>query len=508
MKRFKTLTVIVLLFGVAFPTLATDYFLSNTGSNAHNGKTRSNAFATLGKALQVAKPGDNVYILPGTYQVTEAEITKTEDPYKIVYNINLKGKESSPICFLGLTENGERPVFDFSAVNPTGYRVTAFYVTGSYLVFRNFEVVGIKVNITEHTQSENFRVTNGSYCTFENIACHDGMGIGFYLTKNAHHNLFLNCDAYNNYDPVSERGGGGNCDGFGCHVSAGNEHNIFIGCRAWNNSDDGYDLINCYSPATFCYSYAYKNGYDAEGISRGDGNGFKAGGFGMSAKELTLGSDGIPQHEVYQCIATYNKSNGFYANHHLGGISFHDNSAYKNNRYNYSLVNRRGAAATDNVDVNGYGHVIENNLSFGNNHVTALDGSDEQNTIANNSFHWDNGNWTNDNMETSVFESTKIENIIAKRNADGHLPYKTLQFMKQKSYMGYGSDFSNYEQEMVRARNLAGAEGSIQTAISLPSIAFNSSASTFFDLQGHKYDVKPKKPGIYVNNNRKIIIIR
>ena len=48
--------------------------------------------------------------------------------------------------------------------------------------FRNFEVVGIQVNITDHTQSENFRIRNGHHNTFDNIACHDGMGIGFYLT--------------------------------------------------------------------------------------------------------------------------------------------------------------------------------------------------------------------------------------------------------------------------------------------------------------------------------------
>ena len=62
--------------------------------------------------------------------------------------------------------------------------MTAFYVTGSYLIFRNFEVVGVQVNITDHTQSENFRIRNGHHNTFDNIACHDGMGIGFYLTNN------------------------------------------------------------------------------------------------------------------------------------------------------------------------------------------------------------------------------------------------------------------------------------------------------------------------------------
>jgi hypothetical protein len=57
---------------------------------------------------------------------------------------------------------------------------------------------------------------------------HDGMGIGFYLTKGSN-NLILNSDAYNNYDPVSEGGVGGNVDGFGGHPPFLQYRNIFQG---------------------------------------------------------------------------------------------------------------------------------------------------------------------------------------------------------------------------------------------------------------------------------------
>ena len=43
--------------------------------------------------------------------------------------------------------------------------------------------------------------------------------IGFYLVRGSN-NLVLNCDAYNNYDPVSENGTGGNVDGFGGHPAS------------------------------------------------------------------------------------------------------------------------------------------------------------------------------------------------------------------------------------------------------------------------------------------------
>ena len=175
----------------ALQVSATDYYVSTTGSDSNNGKSREAAFATLGAAQKVVTAGDNVYILPGTYQITEDQISREEasGPYKVVFYFTQQGQKGEPISFIGLTEDGNRPVFDMSAVNPAGYRVTAFLISGQYLVFRNFEVVGMMVNITTHTQSENFRISNASYNTFDNIACHDGMGIGFYLTNNSHLNL-------------------------------------------------------------------------------------------------------------------------------------------------------------------------------------------------------------------------------------------------------------------------------------------------------------------------------
>lgn len=465
--QHKTLSMKKVLIAIAMmaTTLhmsATDYYMSTTGLDSNDGKSRETAFATLGAAQKVVQAGDNVYILPGTYTITESQISKTETPYKILFNLNHQGKQGQPISFIGLTEGGQRPVFDLSQVNPAGYRVTAFYVTGCYMVFRNFEVVGIKVNITDHTQSENFRIRNGYRNTFDNIACHDGMGIGFYLTNNSHHNLFLNCDGYNNYDPVSESGKGGQNDAFGCHVQAGNEANIFIGCRAWNNSDDGYDLINCYSPVTICYSIAFKNGYDADGTARQDGNGFKAGGYGMSASEVVLPEGGAPRHVVNHCLAVQNKSNGIYTNHHLGGVDFTNNTAVDSRYYsNFAMVNRKGAAANQNTDVNGYGHNIKNNLSVSqwNRHIGSIDVSDGQNTVEGNSFTWDAtaGSWVNNH--TATFVSTNTDRLKRSRLADGMLaPATTLTVYQQTSYTGMGCDFSGYEDAVKAAKKISGAE--------------------------------------------------
>lgn len=474
----------------ALQVSATDYYVSTTGSDSNNGKSREAAFATLGAAQKVVTAGDNVYILPGTYQITEDQISREEasGPYKVVFYFTQQGQKGEPISFIGLTEDGNRPVFDMSAVNPTGYRVTAFLISGQYLVFRNFEVVGMMVNITTHTQSENFRISNASYNTFDNIACHDGMGIGFYLQRNSHHNLFINCDGYNNYDSVSENGMGGQNDAFGCHVNAGNPGNIFIGCRAWNNSDDGYDLINCYSPVTFCYSLAYHNGYDAEGNRRQDGNGFKAGGFGMGSA-ITLPEEGAPRHEVYHCIASNNKSNGIYSNHHLGGLYFHHNTSYNNGGTNYSMVNRKDASYPDGaVDVNGYGHTLEYNLSYhtSSRHIGSIDATDGQNTLTGNSFHWNTGTaaWDYDAIDaSSTFTSTSATRIVAARNADGMLSSSTLAYMQQKTYLGYGADFSGYEAAITAAKRVSGAENIVENTYISEAVTWD-----FSGLEAGTYD--------------------
>ena len=103
----KKIFVLAALMTAMLQAAATDYYLSTTGSDTNNGKSRTEAFATMGAAQKVVKAGDNVYILPGTYTVTEAEISKEDNPYNILFNLNHRGQQGKPICFIGLTENGK-----------------------------------------------------------------------------------------------------------------------------------------------------------------------------------------------------------------------------------------------------------------------------------------------------------------------------------------------------------------------------------------------------------------
>lgn len=419
---------------------ATDYYISPKGSNDNPGTAKEFPFASLAKAQSMVRAGDTVYILPGTYQVTELEMMDCSSSavWDIVYDFGKSGTANQHISYQGVSDgSGNRPVFDVSAIN-TGKRITAFYVHGKFLDFSGFEIIGLQVPLSSsNTQSENFRINGASHCTFRYIAAHDGMGIGFYLTGKSAYNEVVDCDAYNNFDSVNcKLNNGGNNDGFGCHVAVGCEGNRFLRCRAWQNSDDGFDFINCFSVATAEYCIAYRNGFDKDGVRRADGNGFKAGGYGMS-KAVSIGN--VPMHVVSHCLSVANKANGFYANHHLGGVKFENNSAYKNGKYDFSMVCRRGTSLEDAVDVDGYGHVLLQNVSFGK--PVAISNVDVgQCKIEGNSFVYSDGTWVNDELEASDFVSLSQREITAQRQKDGTLP--DIRFMRLKDQgltYGYGS---------------------------------------------------------------------
>lgn len=423
MKRISLLLFFIGCF--LFSLSATNYFVATNGSDSNSG-TIDKPFATLGKAQSKVMAGDTVYIRQGTYRVTEAEImehyTAGSTTWSRVFKMSKSGTgPDKRICYSGY--KNERPVFDLSAVKPENERVIVFYVSGSYLHFRNIEVVGTQVTIVGHTQSECFRNEGGSDNIYEHLSMHDGMAIGFYIVTGKN-NLVLNCDAYNNYDPVSDGGKGGNVDGFGGHLTSPQcTGNVFRGCRAWYNSDDGFDLINCQAVFTIDNCWSFLNGYTKDGGKAGDGTGFKSGGYGMS--DSPKAPSVISMHIVQYCLAYMNKNKGFYANHHLGGIAWYNNTGYQNPS-NFCMLNRK--TASEAVDVPGYGHIIMNNLSHtprsSGKHI--IDVNQAECEIANNSFLPVDMAVTDDD-----FVSLDASQLTLPRKSDGSLPY--VEFLRLKT---------------------------------------------------------------------------
>ncbi|MEA3188601.1 MAG: hypothetical protein QOD99_2431 [Chthoniobacter sp.] len=381
-----------------------EFYVAPNGKDTNAG-TIALPFETPQRAQEAAHPGDTVYLRGGVYAVREDQIARRQGNYAYVFEMNKSGEPEKPIKYWAYQT--ETPVFDFSQVKAEGLRIVAFYVSGSRIHFKGFGVKGVQVTIKTHTQSECFE-NQGSNNIYERLSMHDGQAIGFYLL-NGSNNLVLNCDAYRNHDFTSENGRGGNTDGFGAHPRKGATGNVFRGCRAWFNSDDGYDCINSAEAVTFENCWAFYNGFSDAFKSLGDGNGFKGGGYGSTPVGRL--PTPIPRHVIRFCLAVRNKANGFYANHHIGGGDWFNNTAYRNPT-NFNMLER----LADNVtDVPGTDQKMKNNLGYkGGKEVANL--TAEKSDVTGNYFNLPVQVADND------FLSLEEKELIEPRQPDGSLP--------------------------------------------------------------------------------------
>lgn len=388
-----------------------------TPGDDKNPGTREQPLRSIQKAQQLASPGDTVLIHGGTYHLKVSDIASRDGLLASLISITKSGSKGRPIRYQAAP--GERPVFDCSQVTPKGLRVSAIRVSASWVEIAGLEITGVKVNAEGHTQSicvENL----GNHNLYENLSMHDGEAIGLYLTRGSD-NTILNCDAYRNHDRTSENGRGGNTDGFGCHPrSEKGGNNLFNGCRAWFNSDDGFDCINAPFAVTFINCWAFYNGYSPDFKPLADGNGFKAGGYGITPG--TRFPDPVPRHRVVNCLSVRNRSNGFYANHHPGGIDWIHNTAYLNPAgFNFLCRNAGGTA-----DIPGRDHKIIGNLSYRSKRgVQNL--ADTGNETAGNLF--DPGKQLEDGDFINLDESS----LTAPRKPNGDLPETGFMRLKNPS---------------------------------------------------------------------------
>lgn len=433
MKRHP-LAILTLLTAIVTATDAKVIYVAPQGDDAAAG-TIDAPLATLPAAYRLTEGGDTVCFRGGTYNVTDSQVMKIKGVYAFVFALEKAGTAEHRTCYMGYP--GERPVFDFSALMLDGkHRFAAFYLGADYVHLRNFDIVGVPVRIKGHTQSECVSARRGSHCIVEDIAMHDGMAIGYYQ-KRGSHNLVVDCDAYNNYDDYSEGPYGGNVDGFGCHVFDTFEvGNVFRRCRAWRNSDDGFDLISCSAPVEIDHCMAFYNGYCPSSnpadtvnfVSAGDGNGFKAGGWGMN-KRKTKCPDVCPSHYIHHSLAYRNKAHGFYANHHLAGNTWENNTSC-GNRSNYNMLNRKNTFEA--IDVPGYDHSLANNVSWTftdaslGGHLINID--PDRVTLTNNSFA---PSVSSVEVTAEMFVSTSVSLLFTRRLPDGRLP--SIDFLRGKA---------------------------------------------------------------------------
>ncbi len=421
--RKISILAVFILSGIFMPVYSSVYFVAAGGDDSNPG-TMDLPLASIQKSQEYVNPGDTVFIRGGTYLITEADISRVhQNLFACISFIDKSGAAGAMIKYWAYP--GETPVFDFSAVTPANQRVVGIWVEGDYIHIRGLEMTGVQVTITGHTES--YCVYSwGDNNIFELLNMHDNQGTGLRHRKGGN-NLFLNCDAYRNHDYTSEDGRGSNTDGFGCHPREGGTGNVFRGCRAWFNSDDGYDVLGAAEAVVFENCWAMYSGYSVNFASLGDGNGFKAGGYGSTAvPDLPVP---IPRHVVRFCLAVRNKASGFYSNHHINGSTWYHNSAYRNS-YNFNMLNR----LPDNVtDVPGYDHVMRNNLAYRGTSIRSVDY--EECDISHNSFNL--GLTISDADFISLDEALLVE----PRRPDGSLPDNGfMQLAAESSLADLGED--------------------------------------------------------------------
>src|SRR6186713_627347 len=376
-------TPIILAFWGALwassPAFAAEYYVATDGDDANPG-TETEPFATVGRGQQAASPGDTVWVHGGTYSFSSGTVG---------VSFTKAGQANDLIHYFAYPD--EVPVFDLSAINPSG-RVTGFDVQTDYIHLRGMEIRGVP-QYQSGEDSWGLRI-RGSNNVIELMNVHHNEAPGIFITSGSN-NLILNSDSHHNYD-VLEDGGSG--DGFGCHSTG--TGNVMRGCRGWSNSDDGYDFINAPGACTVEHSWAWRNGWIPDtNTAAGNGAGFKAGGFGLDTGTFP---STIPVHVVRHSVAWSNRSQGFYANHHPGRIDFLNNTAYDNAR-NYDMLD----------DVGEGTHFLRNNIAFGSGGDLANSTSDDAEYNS-----WNGGV----SLSEADFESLSDTGTDGPRQADGALP--------------------------------------------------------------------------------------
>lgn len=314
---------ICILFFLALSTLAsgTSYYISPSGNDSNSG-TSTSPFFTLNKAWSVATAGDIIYAKGGVYRYNSRQ--------------NLIGKSGTASDTIRIVAApGERPVFTKSSNYVTsGWPCGLIYVNADYVHIKGIEVAYFKQASSAIWYG--IAVFGSDHCKFEQINSHHN-GHGMVLRDDSNHNLILNCDFHNNYDPLTEGDAYGNADGLEVGYMNSSCENTIRGCRIWNNSDDGIDLWSNNGNVVIDQCWSWGNGYREDGYTKGgDGGGFKFG-----ATTTTSGTEF--KRTVTDCVSAYNRTRGYNQNSANVKHNLYNNISYKNPEgmvfTNYNLAN-------------------------------------------------------------------------------------------------------------------------------------------------------------------------
>lgn len=409
-----------------------EIWCSPNGDDATADGSEAKPFYDLQKAIDIAQPGDRIWMKAGTY----------------VYNkrININDRNGEPDKFIEVfvypKDSKQHAVLDFSDMpyhshsnNPQqGIRHTSSYwhfykidITNAsdngMLIERNKPTGGSASDIINRTQDGHDNIIE--QCNF-----YKNGDTGLQIKNLGAYNYIINCDSYLNCDE-----GEGDADGFAPKLSVG-DCNYFYGCRAWLNSDDGWDVFykkeggfgdNMSIILDNCI--AYKNGFlDLNTICGGNGNGFKCGS-DQGAMNVVLN----------RCLAICNKSKGFDQNHNAGDIILNNCTgmtlkSIQEKTYSYRIYESIAS-----------GHVVQltNCIAINDNARTDKDPSKASEHGKQSEYGRFEVDETLSGLTATTCEFQKAypeyfisvtnhEELIGERDEDGEIPYTTFAKLKDE----------------------------------------------------------------------------
>lgn len=436
--------IVITLILVANLVNAATWYISPTGNDTTGDGSISSPYFTLNKVWTVIGAGDTVYLRGGTYAFnTQQSLTGKNGTSGTLINIFAYPNEN-PV----LTKSGSYTQADGKGI----------YFEGNYFYWKGIEITGY-VQINANTAlAYGFQAIASSYNTFELLKVH-GNGTGFNMANNQSTvihctgNLFLNCDFYENKDPLTPGSNYRNADGLSiCYIGITTDTNTIRGCRFWWNSDDGIDMYNNDGFVLVENCWSFYNGYIP--------NTFNDGGDGIGVKLGDSFSDLSTSHlrTVKNCIAVKNRKHGFGQNGLYGIVKIYNSIGYANNAQSYSMGIHLG-------DFN-IAHVVENCIAYGNTLSPNL--GTNATSITNS---WQNSHVVTDADFVSIDQSL----LLTARQLDGSLP--TTNFLRLvagsdlidsgtvvsgMSYLGTAPDIGVYEYSanpVVRTKGISGGAG-------------------------------------------------
>lgn len=353
------------------------------------------------KGFNSIAPGDTLYIRGGTYSPAG---TIGGDRISGVIVNGKKG--TSSMTYTVLAWPGESPVLDCRNItNPAYGRIGILILSSDYWHIKGIEITRVdQAKGPPSKGGQGLLIHSGNNNCIELVSAHHNGGPGLGMRDASEGNVFLNCDAWSNYDPYSGVPGD-DADGFDIGFITARKgkdrSNTLTGCRAWSNSDDGFDMYQ-YPGYHGIYilkeCWAWKNGYSTDGVTKaGDGNGFKLGA------DSNYPPDTVVRRTLFKCIASSNRQRGFSQESANVKMVFYNNTAYKNGSWGFSFF------YFDVPDI------LRNNLSYKN-----IDGQIENQGIRR--IH-DHNSWDSKVIVSDAdFVSTEMSQLARSRKSDGRLP--------------------------------------------------------------------------------------